>query len=150
MKTLDFPDFYGTTVFCDDIRYEIGGKISLIGVYGQQIFLHGAFPFTLAKLGISITYVQRQTKVVMPAAVLIFLPGDPDDTPSIRGEISMEEVPVESTQDDSKVAIMGLNFLLPSLVIKEPGSIRVRIERDGSLVKVGALSVAQAPQSSSS
>jgi hypothetical protein len=37
------------TIFCDDIRQEIGGKLSLIGIYSGALFVP-AFPATLPKL----------------------------------------------------------------------------------------------------
>ena len=37
------------TIFCDDVRQEIGGKCSYIGVYGGEMFVPG-FPVSLPKL----------------------------------------------------------------------------------------------------
>jgi hypothetical protein len=37
------------TLFCDDIRHEVGGKLSYIGVYSGGLFVR-AFPVTLPKL----------------------------------------------------------------------------------------------------
>ncbi len=47
------------TLFCDDIRHEMGGKLSYIGVYSGSLFVQ-AFPVTLAKLCLSV-------KIVTPA-----------------------------------------------------------------------------------
>lgn len=47
------------TLFCDDIRHEVGGKLSYIGVYSGGLFVP-AFPVTLPKLCLSV-------KVVTPA-----------------------------------------------------------------------------------
>lgn len=47
---------YLSTVFCDDIRYEIGGKFSLIGVYNGNLIVP-AFPVKLPKLCIASTMV---------------------------------------------------------------------------------------------
>lgn len=47
------------TLFCDDIRHEMGGKLSFIGVYSGGLFVP-AFPVTLAKLCLSV-------KIVTPA-----------------------------------------------------------------------------------
>ena len=48
------------TLFCDDIRHEVGRKLSFIGVYSGGLFVP-AFPVTLPKLCLSV-------KVVTPAA----------------------------------------------------------------------------------
>ncbi|MCB1821140.1 MAG: hypothetical protein KDI73_06110 [Candidatus Competibacteraceae bacterium] len=47
------------TLFCDDIRHEINGKLSYIGVYSGALLVP-AFPATLPKLCVSV-------KVVTPA-----------------------------------------------------------------------------------
>ena len=47
-------DAFGLTIFCDDIRSEIDGKISLIGCYTGRMMIGGEFPVILPKLGLSI------------------------------------------------------------------------------------------------
>ena len=42
------------TLFCDDIRHEVNGKLSYIGVYAGTL-LASAFPATLPKFCVSIT-----------------------------------------------------------------------------------------------
>ncbi len=44
------------TLFCDDIRHEMGGKISLIGVYSSGLFVD-ALPALLSKLCLSVKAV---------------------------------------------------------------------------------------------
>src|SRR2546429_6753736 len=82
MKLRDQPDVYGFTIFCDDIRYEFYGKINLIGCYTGDILIPGEFPFTLLKLGLSITLLQRREIFDPNISIRVYLPGDPDDTPS--------------------------------------------------------------------
>jgi hypothetical protein len=44
------------TLFCDDIRHELGGKLSFIGVYSGVLFVP-TFPATLTKLCLSATII---------------------------------------------------------------------------------------------
>jgi len=44
------------TLFCDDIRHELGGKLSFIGVYSGVLFVP-TFPATLARLCLSATII---------------------------------------------------------------------------------------------
>jgi hypothetical protein len=37
--------------FCDDVRHEVGGKISLMGVYTGSLIFH-QYPFTLSTLSV--------------------------------------------------------------------------------------------------
>ena len=47
---------YVLTIFCDDIRHEVGGKFSYIGVYSGQMFVP-SFPITLPKLCLAMNVV---------------------------------------------------------------------------------------------
>lgn len=44
---------YGVTHFCDDIREEVGGKTSYMGVYSQHMVVIGLAPIRLPKLAIA-------------------------------------------------------------------------------------------------
>jgi len=43
MALLDSPIAYGDTIFCDDIRHEVGGKASYIGIYRTNLYINGSF-----------------------------------------------------------------------------------------------------------
>src|SRR4030095_11746465 len=87
MRLLDPPDLVGHTIFCDDIRQEVGGKFSYIGVYSGQMIIHGTCPVTLPKLCLAITFTQRREIFVANIGIQIFLPGEADDeTQSIRAD----------------------------------------------------------------
>jgi hypothetical protein len=53
----------GFTIFCDDIRRELGGKITLVGIYRAEMLIQGKLPIVLPKLGIAILL---QTPVERP------------------------------------------------------------------------------------
>jgi hypothetical protein len=40
---------FATTLFCDDVRQEVGNKVSLMGCYGHELFVE-KFPIALPKL----------------------------------------------------------------------------------------------------
>jgi hypothetical protein len=44
---------YGTVIYCDDIRQEVGGKTSYMGIYAADMIIDAAAPFTLPKLCIA-------------------------------------------------------------------------------------------------
>ncbi len=44
------------TLFCDDIRQEVAGKVSFIGVYSSNLFVQG-FPVVLPKLCLAVKLV---------------------------------------------------------------------------------------------
>jgi hypothetical protein len=46
MTLLPSPDVWGYTIFCDDIREEIGGKVSLIGIYAGTMHAYPVDAYT--------------------------------------------------------------------------------------------------------
>ena len=115
MKTLDGPDFYGHTIFCDDIRREVGEKASYIGVYTGHMLVPGNFPLLLPKFGFAMHYIQRTRSYIPPTKFLIFLPGtspDNPDNPSIELEVVEPIVPKDAAQaqlDEHKHAVRSLS-----------------------------------------
>jgi hypothetical protein len=154
MALLDRPDFYGDTVFCDDIRHEVGGKVSYIGSYQGSMFISAAFPITLPKFGFAITFLQKRTNFEPNLGVRIFMPGDSDDAPSIQADLIEQgqgtiaaETRAQSRHlltEHSMIALRS-NLLFSPLIISRPGIIQVRILRRGDLVRLGDLSVELAP-----
>jgi hypothetical protein len=159
MALLDSPDMYGHTLFCDDIRAEVDGKMMFIGSYGTQMLVHSEFPVTLPKFAFGITFNQKKTLFDPNLGIRIFLPQDSDDAPSIRADM-FEEKPIVANipfatpiaEQDEKHAIVTLtaNLIFAPFTIVMPGLIKVRIARRGDQVRVGVLSVAKAPQATTS
>lgn len=154
---IDFTDPFATTIFCDDIRAEIGGKFSYMGVYFGVMYVM-TFPIILPKLCIGITFYEpkklaqaREASVIMK----IYLPNDTDE-PSIVGELgsgreavsllSPSELPVEP--DVPQLAIANALFMQAPFTVQEPGRIRVRCQYpDGTIIKAGSLRIEHQPQS---
>jgi hypothetical protein len=134
------PDCYGYSLFCDDIRYEVGNKISYIGSYRGSMNFKGSYPLILPKFIISIHFFQKR-EVFVPPIVWIFLPGDPDDKPAVIQEFPLES-PLETFPPEGGEYIYLLNHItFVPLAIQEDGAIKVRIFRNGELHRIGALSV---------
>jgi len=157
MTILPLPEIYGYTIFCDDIRQEVGGKITFVGVYSGTMFIHGEFPVTFAKFAFGISLMQRREILEPNIQVQIFLPGDAEDFPSIGGHISepVEGVVAAETaraverfpKSDERIVAMHMNLVAAPLVIKESGLIKVRAVRRGDLVRLGSIRVLSQPQS---
>ena len=45
----------GHAVFCDDIREEVGGKLTYVGVYGNVMIISAAAPATLSQLCVAVS-----------------------------------------------------------------------------------------------
>jgi hypothetical protein len=151
------PDIYGYTIFCDDVRQELGGKISFIGVYSGTMFVHGEFPLTLPKFGFGISLLQRREIFEANVELQIFLPGDAEESPSIalQGSEAVEGAIAVQTaaaveglpKGDERVLAMHLNVIASPLIFKEPGIMRVRgALRRGDVIRLGAIRIVSQPK----
>ncbi len=140
---------FGLTIFCDDIRHEIGGKTSLIGCYNQAMLVPSAsFPIILPKLAFSVSVVSPKMERLKKLELLIYLPGDHDDTPTIRHAPPLSEEGVDATRwepskdpDLVRVTSLTQNLILSPVEIKSEGNIKVRINFNGTIIKAGTLPV---------
>jgi hypothetical protein len=140
MNKLEAPEIIGYTVFCDDIRFEMDGKLTLVGCYHGVMIIRGEFPATLPKFAVSVTFTQHK-KVYEPKLRLkMSLPGDPEDEPSIVVEV---EPPPEANLLASEHPNISAkaNIIFAPLVITSPGFIKVQMERQGELHLVGKIAV---------
>jgi hypothetical protein len=152
MSVIEPPLVGGHTIFCDDIRHEIGSKMTLVGVYTSVMYIHDDFPFTLPKFGILVRYMERgdQTNLL---AIKVFMPGDADDTPTLVSEVPMDDlrsqmeiIPEQQNSSDVvKVRSLIAPIIFAPLILKSPGVIKVRAFSGEDVVKIGALRVERAP-----
>jgi hypothetical protein len=156
MAIIARPDIYGYTIFCDDIRREIDGKVSFIGVYSRTMIVHVAFPFVLPIFGLSITIFQKKTVFVPKIGLRIFVPGDPDDAPSIQGEFGESNEgaiaalaaaetdalhPDTRGLEEDRYLIMTNEFKFTTFPIKQPGVVKVWAAIGDATVQIGGLRV---------
>lgn len=137
---------FGYSIFCDDLRMEVGGKLSYIGVYSNELFVHGEFPFTLPKFAISVHFVEPHFASEQPVTFKIFLPGDEMNSPSIEGELPMEHVRAEAAlanpdREAGKVVRLRADVILSPLVFQTAGTLKVRAYRGQEEFKLGSLKV---------
>lgn len=79
-----------TAIFCDDIRNEVGNKMSFMGCYQGELFVPSA-PMALAKLCVYVTLI---TPIARPVRSLVFKVLQDDDK-----ELARIEMPNEALQN---------------------------------------------------
>ena len=126
------------SIFCDDIRQEIGGKITLVGIYADDLILE-SFPLVVSKLGISV-------KVVVPNEyadqVLLSIN---------KGDEVFAQVPppkVEAATADASPSLRSFQVLRYALVFSpveflEPCELVVCAEINGQIYSGHGLRVVQ-------
>jgi hypothetical protein len=147
----DFNEPVGFTIFCDDIRQEVGGKTSLIGIYNGVMLIHSTFPATLPKFGFRIEFLEPAQLALerdFTVEFRIYLPGDEDDEPSLlaplepepeQARAALENLPPPTGQ--RLVAHVISNLVATPFVLKEPGMIRVRAKYKDNDLRCGSLRV---------
>jgi hypothetical protein len=164
MALLDAPNVFGHTIFCDDIRDEVGGKVTFVGVYTSNIFVHVPFPATLPVFAFGITLFQKRSVFVPNIGLRVFLPGDPDDAASIQAELGEKQVGAIEAQlsanrnflhpdalapvEANSYPTLRANLKFQQLHLKQPGIMRVRAVIGDDMVRLGSIGVSPAPQSS--
>jgi hypothetical protein len=142
-------DFKAHATFCDDVRFEIGGKASLIGCYDGIMFCHGPFPFTLQKLCVVLTYEEKLGAPTAPVAFEIWAPTDNAREPLAAGSLQADEfrnAPAKPVGEDlglppPEFLYVVAHFILSPLVLKTPGIIRAMITRGAVTFEAGRLRV---------
>lgn len=139
---------HGSTIFCDDIRPEIGNKFSLMGIFQGDMVLHVPFPATLPKLGLFITYSEAMSDAPTNMALKVYFPNDPEDKPSFIVPVEWpEDASTQNPAPDTTIRQIKMQFVLSPVVLKEPGRIKVRMEKQGSIIKLGSLKLIAGQQS---
>jgi hypothetical protein len=158
METVDTPDVYGFTVFCEDIRREIHGGVSLIGVVSGAISVSGQFPVNIPKFSFAVALLQRRPVFNPNVRVWIFLPGDDDQNASIQTALAEPQpgatvaalnatTPIK--EKDQAYATLNGHLTFAPLTLKTEGVIKVRAIIGEKIYRLGALFVSQQSPASS-
>lgn len=135
------------TVFCDDIRQEIGGKLSYIGVYTGGLFVP-QFPITLPKLCLAMSVV---TPTDRPFRKLSFrvLRGEEqlaeaalDETQLVNAVNATDDVPEDERKD--RVQVLQAHIVFSPFNIDGPCILRVRAETEDEELRGLGLQIQQA------
>lgn len=135
-----------SSVFCDDIRQEVGNKYSYMGCYNGQMYV-STIPFTVLKLCVAMHVV---TPAKNPFRELKFrvLKGD---AVLAETEINIAELPapqmppVDVAGEDLRMSLTQM-FQLQPLLVTEPCVILARAFTEEGVVKGGSLVIAHIDQ----
>lgn len=131
---------YAHTMFCDDVRHEIGGKISFMGVYSGKL-ISSDLPGILPKLCVAVTL---HTAIENPFKKLS-IKGIFRDQEVFAMELGEEEISVAESQaakrDDASAYYVQLLAILSPFQVEEPGRLSLQILADGERIKTASLDI---------
>lgn len=137
--------FCCTTIFCDDVRHELNGKVSLMGVYGGDMYVTD-FPVTLPKIcSFFELHIPPTLENNSADAVISVMKGAEK-----VGAVTLNIPPVSTEEPRHgkpyafKRALGIMEF--PSITFSEPTLMEVVAQVDGQSVVAGRLWVTTFPQ----
>jgi hypothetical protein len=135
---------YGTTVFCEDIRDELSGKKTYVGVFSSELIINGPLPALLPQFAFAITLLEPLSDTNTPLNIKIMVPGGNKDEVAIDIDLPVERHGQSETRElDPSAEYLGslMTFKVSPLILTNEGYIRVRAYKDEKEIKLGSLKV---------
>lgn len=135
-----------TATFCDDIRHEIGGKISLIGCYAGDMIVP-VFPITLPKLCLHFTLTTRlDTPFHGPITVSIFQSGNVISKVDINsGWAPAANLPARPDGTARDTLFLQGGFELSPITFDKPTTLLIVAETEGDVIQGPMLHIGTPP-----
>ena len=117
-----------TAIYCDDIRHEVGNKMSFMGCYQRELFVPAA-PTGLAKLCI---FATAMTPVARPFKSLTFRVMQDEKTELARLNIPSDGLSSATTSQDETVTrlLISTALIFSPFIIEKPTSLRLMADTD--------------------
>lgn len=130
----------GHVIFCDDIRHELHGKVTFVGVYSNVMYITGTLPVTLPKVCMGIVY-REEPDSLEPVTIKAFMPSDGDEKLllEVQFEPQADMIPPPSEEFTFREA----RFLVevPNFTVTEESKILVRAYRGEDEIRLARLSI---------
>lgn len=142
---------YGHIIYCDDIREEASGKITIVGVYGPDLVLFGPTPATLAKICFIVDLFQPINSELVLQKLEITQPGAEFDELLVEMKFPpqlAETQKKQQTVDPHLRRMLRVQFCHSPFNIKNKGRIRARLVHDQGSVRLASLEVKISDQAS--
>lgn len=124
------------TIFCDDIRYETSGKLTLVGVYSDSLVV-STLPATLPRLCL-VARLLSPMKEAPSVVKLRILRGEDPLQELVANEIAQ---PTRKPTDNTQVQTVQFLLEFPSFEIAAPCVLRVHAEVDGGEIYGAPLNI---------
>jgi hypothetical protein len=135
------------TIFCDDIRHELGGKVSYIGVYSGRLFLP-TFPLALPKLCLAMNIITpasrpfKKLKLSVLKDAEVLFENDLDDA-QLSG--AMEFLSNSDMHIKDQLLSLHSVIIFSPFTLESPCTIRVLAETEDGELRGAGLNIDQVP-----
>ena len=124
------------TQFCDDVRYEVGNKFSLIGCYSDELIAE-KLPVALPKLCVQIrafTLVENPFSKLVIRALL-------GEEVIAEADLHVNESPIQNVPPDAKRMGLITFMCFAPLGVMEPTVLQIEAETEEGPLKGGRLMI---------
>lgn len=137
-------------VFCqyaDDIRREVNGKITVVGIYQGAMFVYGSIPQTLPRLTILVNLMLKEPKEVKSLVFRVLWNEELLQTLDLPAEhlIGLSAEPEPSPFGNRMGRGIQAHIFLQPFDVPNEGVLRVVADLDGEIVRGNGLRIQQAP-----
>jgi hypothetical protein len=138
------PNAWGFSLFCDDIRAEVGGKISVMGIYQADMIFPQDPPVALAKFAILVKYYETPGIFTDDVVLKVYFPGDEKDTPTVtfpvpRQSMQMGEPQHEMEEGQERVFNLTMPIVIAPFQVTKCGFLKVRASCGDVVTNLGSL-----------
>jgi hypothetical protein len=143
---------YGHVTFCDDIRYELNGKSTLVGVYGTEMRLFGEAPLMIPELH-AVVDLNFDPENLPPNGVIKIIKSGSEEVvceqsfafPD-KGE-TRTDTAFHPESDAISFTRLSAHFLMRNVLVDEPCRLKVRAFIEKDEIRIGSLYVWFVPPS---
>jgi hypothetical protein len=136
----------GNVIFCDDVRYELNGKSTLVGVYGTEMRLFGEAPLMVSELHAVVGLNVDPKSLPLDGVIKIIKSGSEEivcqqdfefpDTGEERTDVVFHPEKLQQ-----KYVVLNAHFLIRNVVIEEPCRLKVRAFIGKDEIRLGSLHI---------
>ena len=135
---------FGITTYCDDIRYELGGKLTLVGCYIGEMTAYGTAPIMLPTFCALVNF--RASKALNFTEISVVLSQDTNGVIKELAKASLiapenSSIEVSDSEISETQLALSIPFKLTALVVGANCFIRCRAYIDDIEVKLGSIAI---------
>ncbi|MFS2110976.1 hypothetical protein ACCC88_14895 [Sphingomonas sp. Sphisp140] len=143
----------GYTIFCDDIRHEVGGKLTLVGVYSGEMIYNGPAPGRAPVLAALVTLrvapvhpeLDVLLRITFESAVGERLLGESHFKMAEKTKADLAPLPLDAGTTN-RFGSLRVPWQARNVKFESAGRVKVRAYIGDDEVHLGALRVGFAPQ----
>lgn len=136
---------YGTTVFCDDVRDEVSGKKTYVGVYFNEMLLFNPLPALIPQFALAITYLEPLSEPVEQVNLKVFVPGEETES-EVAADVLLPVDRVDTLNEKNKDPLAEyrahiFHFKITPFLIQQEGYVKVRAYIGDREIRLGSLRI---------